>query len=213
MATRGSGVSKAEWDRACKAAYKAISLLQPGSRTSDVAATFTSPATGERAQHVVDISAVVVDSKCTMWTTRPLFRTTTAQMRTRQNRKPGHQRRGPLGHHHTSRHSRFRSCTLKMTIVDDVWTVIHLYMRGSMQRLREHQQVRDVMVNVSQNELRPCWVLTNSGRQIGKTGTISLCTSRKTSGELTGTWDTHQYNKWRNFIREAKVSDEATEGL
>ena len=38
------------------------------------------------------------------------------------------------------------------------------------------------------------------------------CTSRRTSREFSGTWDTHQYHKWRNF-REAKVSDEATEAL
>ena len=37
---------KAEWDKVGKAADKAISLLQPGSKTSDVAATFPSHTTG-----------------------------------------------------------------------------------------------------------------------------------------------------------------------
>ena len=48
LATRGFGVSKTEWDRVCKAAIKAISLLQLGSRASDVAATLTSHVTGKR---------------------------------------------------------------------------------------------------------------------------------------------------------------------
>ena len=64
MATRGSGISKAEWDKVCKAANKAISLLQRGSRTSDVAATFTSHATGRKGQHVFEIFAMDADDKC-----------------------------------------------------------------------------------------------------------------------------------------------------
>ena len=64
MATRGSGVSKAEWDTVCKVANKAVSLLLHGSRTSDVAATFTSHATGWRGQHVVDIFAMDADDNC-----------------------------------------------------------------------------------------------------------------------------------------------------
>ena len=34
-----------------------------------------------------------------------------------------------------------------------------------MNRLRQHQQVRGVMVNVSRIELRPLWILTNLGRK------------------------------------------------
>ena len=59
LASRGSRAPKVEWDKVCKVAHEAISLLQPGSKTSDVAATFTSQATGKRGQHVVDIFAML----------------------------------------------------------------------------------------------------------------------------------------------------------
>ena len=62
---RGAGVSKAEWDKVCEAANEAISLLQPGSRTTDVAAMFTSFATGERGQHGVEIYAMDLVDDCT----------------------------------------------------------------------------------------------------------------------------------------------------
>ena len=61
VATRGSGVSKTEWVKVCKAADKAISLLPPGGRTSDMAATFTSHRIG---QHVFEIYAMEADDKC-----------------------------------------------------------------------------------------------------------------------------------------------------
>ena len=64
VATRGSGVSKSEWDTVCKTANKAMSLLQPGSRTFDEAARFTSLATGRRRQHVFEIFAVDTDDNC-----------------------------------------------------------------------------------------------------------------------------------------------------
>ena len=60
VAARGSGVSKAEWDKVCETAHKAISLLQPGSRTPDVAATFTS----HRGQYVLEIFAMDGDDNC-----------------------------------------------------------------------------------------------------------------------------------------------------
>ena len=62
VATRGSGVSKAEWDKVCKAAF--ILLLRSGSRTPDVEATFTSHATGRRGQHVFDTIAMDADDNC-----------------------------------------------------------------------------------------------------------------------------------------------------
>ena len=37
----------------------------------------------------------------------------------------------------------------------------HSWLKG----LRQHQQVRDVMVNVSRNELRPFWCSHESGRK------------------------------------------------
>ena len=64
MATRGFLVSKAERDTVCKAANKVISLLQFGSRTSDVAATCISHATAKRGQHVVEIFAMDVNGTC-----------------------------------------------------------------------------------------------------------------------------------------------------
>ena len=48
----------------CKAANKAISLLQPGSSISDVAAAFTPHATGRRGQHVFEIFSMDADDKC-----------------------------------------------------------------------------------------------------------------------------------------------------
>ena len=42
---------------------------------------------------------------------------------------------------------------------------------------------------------------------------MSLCTSRGTSREFTGTWDTHQYNIVRKLFRDATVSGEATQVL
>ena len=61
----------------------------------------------------------------------------------------------------TSRHSQICSCTLNLTIVDDVSSVsVRLDTRDSMIRLREFQQVRDVMVKVSRNELRPFWLFS-----------------------------------------------------
>ena len=44
--------------------HEAISHLQLGSKTSDVAATFTSQATGKRGQHVVDIFATYENDNC-----------------------------------------------------------------------------------------------------------------------------------------------------
>ena len=79
----------------CKAANKAISLLQVDSRTADVAATFTSHAPGNRGQHVVEIFAMDVDDA---WTT-----TLTSWDR-----------------HVSKRHNQSSSCTLKITIDSDV---------------------------------------------------------------------------------------------
>ena len=61
VATRGGA---AEWDKVCKAGNKAISLLQPGSRTAVVAATITSHATGGRGQFVFEISAMDANDNC-----------------------------------------------------------------------------------------------------------------------------------------------------
>ena len=63
MGTRGSGVPQAERDKLCKSANTAISLLQLG-KTSDVAATFTSHATGWSGQHVFEIFAKDAGDKC-----------------------------------------------------------------------------------------------------------------------------------------------------
>ena len=64
------GGSRDEWDKVCKAANKAMSLLLPGSKTADVTATFTSHATGERRQHVVELFATDVDDDCKMYPSR-----------------------------------------------------------------------------------------------------------------------------------------------
>ena len=64
MVTRGHGVSEAEWDKVCKAANKAISLMQPRSRTSDVAASFSSHATVRRGQHVFEIFVMDAEDNC-----------------------------------------------------------------------------------------------------------------------------------------------------
>ena len=89
MGTRGSGVPQAERDKLCKSANTAISLLQLG-KTSDVAATFTSHATGWSGQHVFEIFAKDAGDKCKheKWKTRHQEKMMKAQMKTRQNRKP-----------------------------------------------------------------------------------------------------------------------------
>ena len=63
-----------------------------------------------------------------------------------------------------------------LTIVDDVSSVsVRLDIRGSMNHLKEFQQVRDVMVKVSRDELRPFWWFSRIwAGEIGTTGTMSL---------------------------------------
>ena len=78
----------------------------------DVAATFTSHATGKRGQHVVESV------------------TAKGQMETRESPQQPRQRLSPHGKRHMSRrHSQSRSCILKMTADDDVsnlsaWTFV-----------------------------------------------------------------------------------------
>ena len=83
--SRGAGVSKAEWHKVYEAAKKATSLLQPGSRATDVAATFTSFASGTRGQHGVDIYAMDLDDKHGKTYVRSA--TTKAQVKTRENQQ------------------------------------------------------------------------------------------------------------------------------
>ena len=126
VATRGSGVSKSEGDKVYRAENKATSLLQPGSSTSDVAATFTSHATGRTGEKGYAIFAKDADENCKnekCGKTRREVEMMKAQMKTIQNRKPKPERLCTLRNHHMSRHSEFCSCTLKMTVVDDVSSV------------------------------------------------------------------------------------------
>ena len=173
-----------------------------------MAATFTSHATGRRGQHVFEIFAVDADDKfkMKMWQTRHQMKKMKAQMKTgteliTQTRKtlttwkPPHVETLSVLQLHLEDYCR-RRCE----------QCIRLDFRGSMHRLQQHQQVRGV------NELRPLGFSQIWAGRIRTTGTMFPCTSRRTSREFSGTWDTHQYHKWRNF-REAKVSDEATEAL
>ena len=74
-------------------ATKDTLLLQPGSRTADVAATFTSHATGQRGQHIVDIFAMDVDDNCKDVRKRNVDqRQKKAQMETRKNQQRPRQR-------------------------------------------------------------------------------------------------------------------------
>ena len=146
VATRGSGVSKAECDLVCEAANKAISLLQLGSRTSDVAATFLSRATGMRGHHVSEVFEMDTDGKC---------KHEDVENETSGEEDPTESKTQP----------RTTLTTWKPSYVETTQSVLQLHFeddyrrrceqcirrdfRGSMNRLRQHQQVRDVMVSVS----------------------------------------------------------------
>ena len=54
-----------------------------------------------------------------------------------------------------SRYSQFCCYTFEDEYRRRCEQCVRLDIRGSMNRLRQHQQVRDVMVSVSRNELRP----------------------------------------------------------
>ena len=152
--------------KCAEVARKAISLLQPGSKTSDVAATFTARATGRRGQHVFEIFAVDADEKCKNGNVEA----TRHQVDMMKNGYLPDRLENPdnndFGHLETTTYRDTVSSavkTFKMTVVDDVSSVFGLDFRGSTNRLRQHQHVRDVMVNVSRNVLRPVGVLTNLG--------------------------------------------------
>ena len=82
---------------------------------------------------------------------------------------------------------------------------IRLDIHGPKNRLRQHQQVRDVMVHVSRNELRPFWLLTNLGSK-GWNHLKDVLVIHRNLGRPS----IPQVHK---LFREAKVSDEATEAL
>ena len=87
-----------------------------------------------------------------------------------------------------------------LTIADDVSSVsVRLDIRDSMIRLREFQQVRDVMVKVSRNELRPFLGFHEFGLE------------RLEQLEVSGTWDTYQYNKWRNSCEKREQATKRLE--
>ena len=102
-----------------------------------------------------------------------------------------------------SRHSQFCSCTLKNDYRRRCDQCIRLDIRGSMNLLRQHQQVCDVMVNVGRHELRPFSVLTNLGRNDWNNWN-DYPVHIKTEIESTGTWATHQHNEWRKSFKKRR---------
>ena len=163
-------------DEVCKAANKAISLLQVDSRTADVAATFTSHAPGNRGQHVVEIFAMVVDDA---WTTTlttwepPRVEETQSMLQL---------------HLEDNYRQRCEQCVRKD-------------LRGSMNSLRD-QQLHEVMVHVrrrSDTILGPHESGQKTVERLERCPCV--CRSGRTSRELTGTLDTRQYNKWRTVSR------------
>ena len=112
-------------------ATKDTLLLQPGSRTADVAATFTSHATGQRGQHIVDIFAMDVDDNCKdvenemSISDKRKHRWRPARTNNDRDNDFDHLE-SALGREETIRSY---SCTLKMTTDDDVsnvsaWTFV-----------------------------------------------------------------------------------------
>ena len=85
---------------------------------------------------------------------------------------------------------------------------IRLDIRGSMNRLRQNQQVRDVIVNVSRNESRPFGVFINLGRKDSKNW--NDVPAHIQAGHREKSPSVQQVEK---LFREAKVGDEATEAL
>ena len=162
---------------------KTVSLLQPGSRTPDVAATITSPATGRRRQHVVEIFAMDVDDN---------FQTCGKRGIGRGRRK------------HRCRPDRFEKrtaatlTTWKTPPVETQSILQHHFCRCEQCDTSGHP-----WVNVSRNELRTLWVLMNLGNKMEQLERCP-CAHEQGQRDVTGTWDTHQYNKWRNFFENRR---------
>ena len=82
-----------------------------------------------------------------------------------------------------------------------------------MYRLRRHQQVRDVMVNVSRYELRPSWVLAKLGRKDGNNWNDVPVHIKKDIERIHWNLGHPSVQQMEKLFREAKVSDAATEAL
>ena len=99
---------------------------------------------------------------------------------------------------------------MKMTIVDDVSSVSVLDIRRSMNGMRQHQQVRDVIVNVNRNELRPFGVPTSLDRNYWNNWNDVPVHIMKDIERIQRNLGHPSVQKVEKLFREAKVSDEAT---
>ena len=141
MATRGSGVSKAEWDEVCKAANSGKSLKSWQWMLMTNEKNQKQWNTRHQVQMMKSTDEELTESKIQ---TRTTFTTW----------KPPHVETQSVQQLHLEDDYR-RRCE----------QCVQLDIRGSMKRLRQHQQVRDGMVNVSRNELRPFWGSHESGQE------------------------------------------------
>ena len=90
---------------------------------------------------------------------------------------------------------------------------IRLDIRSSMNRLRQHQQVRGVMVNVSRNELRPFWVLTDLGKKDWNNWNDVPVHTKEDIKRTQRNLGHPSVQQTEELFREAKVCDEVTEAL
>ena len=175
--------------------------------TSDVGATFTSHATCRRRQHVFQNFAMDADDTC-----NHVENEASGEDYESTDEDPTESKTQTTVILTTWKPPRVETQSdLQLHFEDDYRRQCEQWkradIRGSTNRLRQNQQVRDVVVNASRIDMRPFWV-----SQIWATGTMSPCTSRRTSRENRnlGYSSIQQMEK---LFREAKVSDEANEAL
>ena len=161
-----------------------------------------------RGEHVLEIFAMDAEI-ADMRKMRRRVKMTNAQMKTRQKSKnkatttsttwrPPHvETQSVLQLHFEDDHC--RRCE----------QCIRLDIRGSMKRLRQHQQVRDVMVNESRHELRPFWVLTKDWNNWNGVP-VHI---KKDIDRIHRNLGHPLVQQVEKLCREAKVSDQATEAL
>ena len=82
-----------------------------------------------------------------------------------------------------------------------------------MNRLRQHQQLRDVMVNEGRNESRPFWVLINLGRKDCNNSSDVPVHIKKDVEMIFQNWGHPSVQHMEKLFRKTKMSDEAAEAL
>ena len=106
-----------------------------------------------------------------------------------------------------------RHTVLQLHLEDDYRPRCEQCIRLATHCLREHQQVREVMVNVSRNWLRPMWVLANPGRKDWNNRYVFLVHIKKDIERNRWNLGPPSIQQMEKLCRAVKMSDEATEAL